>query len=278
MSQFDITDLLQIMRKLRHPQDGCPWDMEQDFDTIAPYTIEEAYEVGEAIAERDMDALKDELGDLLFQVVFHAQMAAEAGEFTFDDVVEAVCTKMLSRHPHVFADASIADADAQTVAWEEHKKKEREEKARAKDQVPSVLDGVAYRYPALMRAVKLSKRAARVGFDWLSPAQVRAKLQEELDEFDAELTKAEAEGGNKAAIEAELGDILFVWTNIARSHDVDPERALRGTNRRFEQRFRRMEAISAAADERLEDKSLDELEALWQRAKQELRDEAADRA
>ncbi len=276
MSQFDITDLLGIMRKLRHPQEGCPWDLEQDFDTIAPYTIEEAYEVGEAIADRDMDALRDELGDLLFQVVFHAQMAAEAGDFTFDDVVNAVCAKMLRRHPHVFEGTSVADADAQTVAWEEHKNKEREEKARAAGQIPSVLDGVAHRYPALMRAVKLSKRAARVGFDWLSPEQVRAKLQEELDEFDIELEKARKAGGNKAAIEAELGDILFVWTNIARSHDVDPERALRGTNRRFEQRFRRMERILADSGERIEDKSLDEMEALWQRAKKELRNEAAD--
>ncbi|MDA0339535.1 MAG: nucleoside triphosphate pyrophosphohydrolase [Proteobacteria bacterium] len=274
MSQFDISDLLQIMRRLRDPVNGCPWDLEQDFQTIAPYTIEEAYEVGEAIADNDMAALKDELGDLLFQVVFHAQMANEQGAFGFGDIVEAVCEKMISRHPHVFASASVADADTQTAAWEDHKKRERDEKARASGQVPSVLDGVALGYPALMRSVKLAKRAARVGFDWPETTQVLDKLNEEMGELTDELVQAAESGGNNEAVEAEFGDVLFAYTNLARFIGVDPERALRGTNRRFEQRFRRIETILADAGERPEDKSLDELEELWQRVKEELRHES----
>ena len=270
MSNYTLSDLLGIMRRLRDPINGCPWDLEQDFDTIAPYTIEEAYEVSEAIAERDMAALKDELGDLLFQVVFHAQMANETGAFSFGDVVEAVCEKMVSRHPHVFAGASIEDADAQTAAWEDHKKRERHEKARANGHVPSALDGVAKSYPALMRSVKLSKRAARVGFDWPETTQVLDKLNEEMGELTDELVIAAETGANKEAIEAEFGDVLFAYTNLARFIDVDPERALRGANRRFEQRFRRIEAILAAKGEKPEDKSLDELEDLWQQAKREL--------
>lgn len=270
MSDYTLSDLLNIMRRLRDPVNGCPWDLEQDFDTIAPYTIEEAYEVGEAIADRDMAALKDELGDLLFQVVFHAQMANEAGAFSFGDVVEVVCEKMVSRHPHVFAGASVEDADAQTAAWEDHKKRERDEKARANGQVSSVLDGVAKGYPALMRSVKLGKRAARVGFDWPDTTQVLDKLNEEMAELTDELVLAAETGANKDAIEAEFGDVLFAYANLARFINVDPERALRGANRRFEQRFRRIEKILAEQGQRPEDQTLDELEALWQRAKREL--------
>ncbi|MBI1181399.1 MAG: nucleoside triphosphate pyrophosphohydrolase [Alphaproteobacteria bacterium] len=279
MSQHSIGDLLMIMRSLRDPNNGCPWDREQDFASIAPYTIEESYEVAEAIAEGDMAALKEELGDLLFQVVFHAQMASEKGHFGFADVVDAICFKMLRRHPHVFGDDSVEDAEAQTRAWEEHKRLEREEKARARGEAPSALDGVAHGYPALMRAVKLSKRAARVGFDWPEAAQVLDKIQEETEELAVEMAALRDGAGNREAVEAELGDILFAYTNLARFLDVDPERALRGTNRRFEQRFRRIEAILAAAGEKAEQKSLEELEALWQQAKQELRDDppAADR-
>jgi ATP diphosphatase len=275
MAQHSIDDLLSIMRRLRDPKQGCPWDKEQDFDTIAPYTIEEAYEVAEAIAEKDMPSLKDELGDLLFQVVFHAQMAAEAGEFDFGDVVDAICGKMLRRHPHVFGDATVEDADAQTLAWEAHKTRERDEKARAEGRAPSVLDGVAQGYPALMRSVKLAKRAAQVGFDWPDAAQVLDKIQEETIELAVEMADARAGADNHDKLEGELGDILFAYTNLARFLKVDPERALRGTNRRFEQRFRRIESILAARGERPQDKSLEDLEDLWQRAKRELRAEAA---
>ena len=270
MSNYTLSDLLNIMRRLRDPVNGCPWDLEQDFDTIAPYTIEEAYEVGEAIADRDMEALKDELGDLLFQVVFHAQMANEAGTFSFADVVEAVCEKMISRHPHVFAGASVESADAQTTAWEEHKKRERDEKARTGGEVPSALDGVAKGYPALMRAVKLSKRAARVGFDWPDTTRVLDKLNEEMAELTDELVLAAQSGANQEAIESEFGDILFAYANLARFIDVDPERALRGANRRFEQRFRRIERLLAEQGQRPEDQTLEDLENLWQQAKREL--------
>ncbi|TDI59249.1 MAG: nucleoside triphosphate pyrophosphohydrolase [Alphaproteobacteria bacterium] len=266
-----MSDLLQIMQKLRDPSGGCPWDIEQDFDTIAPYTIEESYEVAEAIAQKDMEGLKDELGDLLFQVVFHAQMASEQGAFTFDDVIEAVCEKMTRRHPHVFGDASIEDADAQAMAWEQHKEAERTEKARAAGQVPSVLDGVALSYPALLRSVKLSKRAARVGFDWPNAEPVLDKLNEEMLELAEELVRKSNGKDNQADIESELGDILFAYTSLARHLKVDPEQALRGTNDRFERRFRTIEKILADQGKRPEDQSLDELEALWQTAKQQIR-------
>ena len=261
------------MRKLRDPEGGCPWDIEQDFDSIAPYTIEESYEVAEAIAQKDMASLKDELGDLLFQVVFHSQMASEAGHFSFEDVVDGVCEKMTRRHPHVFSDVSIEDADAQTVAWEAHKEAERAEKAKAAGDVPSVLDGVALSYPALMRSVKLSKRAARVGFDWPDATPVIDKLNEEMLELAEELTLKQKGVDNHAEIESELGDILFAYTSLARHLDVDPEQALRGTNARFEDRFRRIEQTLAARGEKPEDQSLDELEDLWQRAKQQIRKE-----
>jgi MazG family protein len=273
LTKRDISDLLQIMQKLRDPAGGCPWDIEQNFDSIAPYTIEESYEVAEAIAHKDMASLKDELGDLLFQVVFHAQMAAEEGSFSFEDVVEAVCEKMTRRHPHVFGDVSVADADAQTIAWEQHKEVERIEKARAAGQVPSVLDGVALSYPALLRSVKLSKRAARVGFDWPDAEPVIEKLNEEMLELAEELVRKSNGDDNRAEIESELGDILFAYTSLARHLNVDPEQALRGTNNRFEQRFRTIEKILADQGKKPEDQSLDELEALWQTAKKQLREQ-----
>jgi len=263
------------MQKLRDPDDGCPWDREQDFDSIAPYTIEEAYEVSEAIAQKDMPSLKDELGDLLFQVVFHAQMATEAGEFTFDDVVDGVCEKMTRRHPHVFGRSNINDAEAQTVAWEQHKEAERLDKARLSGVEPSVLDGVALAYPALMRSVKLSKRAARVGFDWPDVTPVLDKLNEEMLELSEELIAKDEGANNQAEIESELGDILFAYTNLARFLKVDPERALQGTNDRFEARFRRIEKMLAAKGEKPEDQSLETLEALWQEAKAQIRREQA---
>ena len=253
-----VDDLLALMAKLRDPEGGCPWDREQRFETIAPYTIEEAYEVADAIERGEMDELRDELGDLLFQVVFHAQMAREAGHFEFDDVVRGIVEKMTRRHPHVFGDAQVADAEAQTAAWEAQKARER----AAKGNDSSVLDGVTRALPALIRAEKLQKRAARVGFDWPTIEGVVAKVEEELDEVRAELN-----GGNRAALEAEIGDLLFSCVNLARHAGIEPESALRGANGRFEQRFRHVETALAEQQRSPRDADLDELEALWQAAK-----------
>ena len=258
-----IGDLLEIMARLRAKEGGCPWDVEQTFDTIAPYTIEEAYEVAEAITKKDMESLKDELGDLLFQVVFHARMAEEAGAFSFDDVVEAVCDKMIRRHPHVFGDKTVEDADAQTVAWEEQKARERAKKAKG----ASVLSGVTKGLPALVRALKLQNRAARVGFDWGAPEPVLDKLNEEMAELSAELVRAAKGEDNLDRIEDEFGDILFVYVNLARHLKIEPETALRRTNFKFEKRFGKIEEMLAKSGKRIEDASLDEMEALWQAAK-----------
>lgn len=259
---YAMDDLLQIMAKLRNPDGGCPWDIEQDFSTIAPYTIEEAYEVADAIERGNMDDLKGELGDLLLQVVFHAQMAAEAGHFEYADVVNAISEKMVVRHPHVFGDMTVEDADAQTAAWEAQKAAERAAKAEAAGLVPSALDDVAGGLPALMRAEKFQKRAARVGFDWPSPASVVDKVREELDEVIAEI-----DAGDPERLEDEIGDLLFTCVNLARKLGVDPETALRRTNAKFESRFRAVEGYAAAEDSALPDMTLDEMEALWKRAK-----------
>jgi len=256
-------DLLRIMAKLRDPDGGCPWDVEQDFASIAPYTIEEAYEVADAIEQGDMNALKGELGDLLLQVVFHAQMAAEAGHFDYADVVHGISEKMVVRHPHVFGDASVADADAQTKAWEDQKAAERASKAAAEGRTPSVLDDVARGLPALMRAEKLQKRAARVGFDWPTTAPVFDKVREELDEV-AEVID---EGSDPARLEDELGDLLFTCVNLARKLGADPETALRGTIAKFERRFRDVEARAARDGASLKDMDIDQLETLWVAAK-----------
>ena len=257
MSETAIDRLLAIMARLRDPQEGCPWDREQDFATIAPFTIEESYEVADAIARGDMAALKDELGDLLFQVVFHARMAEERGEFTVADVVEAISNKMLRRHPHVFGDASVADATAQTVAWESHKANEREGKG--------TLDGVALALPALLRAIKLQNRAARVGFDWPNLVPVIEKLREELAEIEHEIEQ----GGGLDRLEDEVGDFLFVVANVARHLKLDPEAALRRTNAKFERRFKRIEELLAARGKSPSESSLDEMDALWDQAKAE---------
>ena len=257
--------LLAIMARLRDPERGCPWDRQQDFATIAPYTIEEAYEVADAIARSDVAALKDELGDLLFQVVFHAQMAQEAGLFDFADVATAISDKMVRRHPHVFGDAEIANSAAQTLAWEEHKAKERTAKAVASGARESVLDGVALALPALLRADKIQKRAARIGFDWPEARPVIAKLSEEIAELEAELAVEEAGADhNKDRIEDEMGDILFAAVNLARKLDIDPEAALRHATEKFERRFRRVEVLAA---ERGIGPDLDALDALWREAK-----------
>ena len=261
----DIRTLLGIMARLRDPATGCPWDVEQDFASIAPYTIEEAYEVADAIQRGDMADLKDELGDLLFQVVFHAQMAQEAGYFAFDDVVKAISNKMVARHPHVFGETLIESAEAQTEAWETLKAKERAAKAEADGRAPSALDGVIAGLPALVRAIKLQKRAARVGFDWPSPVEVQTKIREELAEIETEI----AAGGGHDRLEDEVGDLLFVCVNLARHLDVDPEAALRRTNLKFETRFRRMEALAADDHRQLEGLDLTAQDALWDRAKSE---------
>src|SRR5580693_3950856 len=214
--------LLEIMARLRDPQCGCPWDREQDFSTIAPYTIEEAYEVADAIARGDTAALKDELGDLLFQVVFHARMAEEAGLFAFADVAAAISDKMVRRHPHVFGDAEIASVAAQNEAWEAHKAAERQARARQNGEAASVLDGVALALPALLRAAKISRRAARIGFDWPDARAVVPKIAEEIGEIEAEIDK----GSEPAALEEEIGDLLFAAANLARKLDVEPETAL----------------------------------------------------
>jgi ATP diphosphatase len=257
--------LLDIMARLRDPEHGCPWDREQSFGTIAPYTIEEAYEVAEACERGDPAALKDELGDLLFQVVFHARMAEEAGLFAFDDVARTIAEKMLRRHPHVFADAVIPDAAAQTTAWEEHKAAERRAKAAAAGAAESALDGVGTALPALTRAEKLQRRAARVGFDWPDLPPILDKIEEEIGELRHELDI----GADQARVADEVGDLLFSVVNLARRLSTDPEQALRGACRKFDRRFRRVEALLAARGTSIREASLDEMEAEWTKAKTE---------
>ena len=259
MSSHRIDDLLAIMARLRDPDSGCPWDIEQTFATIAPHTIEEAHEVAEAIAHNDLPELKDELGDLLFQVVFHARMAEEAGAFAFADVVEAINDKMIRRHPHVFGDQQIDDAETQTANWEKLKAEERAAKGQTDT---SALAGVSRGLGALQRAVKLQKRAARVGFDWSAIEPIFDKLTEEADEL-----KAAIANNDRANIEEEVGDLFFALTNLARKLDVDPGMALRGSNRKFEQRFRAMEAEAAARGQALPDLDLDDQEQIYQSIK-----------
>jgi ATP diphosphatase len=267
MASQTIDNLLHIMAALRDPQTGCPWDVKQDFASIAPYTIEEAYEVADAIDRRDYADLRDELGDLLLQVVFHAQMAQEVGYFRFADVVAAICDKLIRRHPHVFADAegklsTVADAEQQTAVWEELKRAER---FAGGDADSSALAGIPRGMPEWQRALKLQKRAAAVGFDWKSPGPVLDKLHEELDEVRHEL----ANGANAARVADEVGDVLFVAVNLARLTGVDYSQALRGANAKFERRFRRMEALAAADGTALDGLRLAEQESYWERAKAE---------
>ncbi len=252
-----IDALLEVMRRLRDPDTGCPWDKEQTFATIAPYTVEESYEVADAIARNDMRDLKEELGDLLFQVVFHSRIAEEAGLFSFDDVAKGMAEKLIRRHPHVFGDASHRTADEQTVAWEQVKAEER----KAKDK-GGILDDVPIGLPALTRAAKLTKRAARVGFDWPSLGEVLDKLDEETQEL-----KAEIAAGDHDKARAELGDLLFVMANLARKLEVEPEDALRLTNTKFVRRFEAIEAALKAQGRSPEQSSLAEMDALWNAAK-----------
>ena len=249
--------LLDIMRKLRDPNSGCPWDIEQTFSTIAPYTIEEAYEVADAIEQQDMKGLKSELGDLLFQVVFHAQMANEAGHFNFDDVVNTVSDKMIDRHPHVFkAGTAKLTAEQQTKAWEQ---------AKSKDKL-SVLDGIAKNLPELLKAVKLTKYAAVIGFDWPDIKQVFDKLEEETIELKEAIVEQD-----KAHIEEELGDLLFVCANLARHLNIDPSSALRKANHKFEKRFRSVENLVKGEHPKKENFDLKVLNELWNQVKVELK-------
>jgi len=259
-----LAELLRIMAQLRNPDGGCPWDLEQSFATIAPYTIEEAYEVEDAIARNDLTALKDELGDLLLQVVFHARMAEEAGHFAFPDVAAGITEKMIRRHPHVFGDVDVKHADTVSANWESIKAAERAAKTEAavEDGLSPVLAGVTAGLPALLRAVKLQNRAARVGFDWPDKRPVLAKIREELAELEAEIEK-----GATAGIEEEFGDFLFVVANLARHLKLDPEASLRAANRKFERRFSKMEAILQAEGKAISECNLAAMDAAWDKAK-----------
>ena len=252
-----IDSLLEIMARLRDPKSGCPWDLEQDFKSIAPYTLEEAYEVVDAIDRNDRASLQDELGDLLFQVAFHAQMASEAGWFDFQDVVAGICRKMIRRHPHVFADEVIENAEAQTRAWEAHKEKERGVDA-------SALDGVPLALPALTRACKIQKRASRVGFDWPSIHGVAEKVEEELEELREEINN-QSDAGKLAD---ESGDLLFAAVNMVRHAGVNPEFALHQANGKFTRRFQQVEAFCEEAGQSVTETSLDTLDLYWEKAKQ----------
>ncbi|RFF31271.1 nucleoside triphosphate pyrophosphohydrolase [Wenzhouxiangella sediminis] len=259
-----VDRLIEIMARLRDPERGCPWDIEQTFRTIAPYTVEEAHEVADAIERDDLEDLRDELGDLLFQVVFHARMAEERSLFDFDDVAAAISDKLVRRHPHVFGDARFDNVEQQSANWEDIKAAERAEKGRADE---SLLDGVSRGLPALRRAVKLQKRAARAGFDWPGAEPIFEKLHEEADELRAALERKDTDN-----IEEEIGDLLFVITNLARKLDVDPGAALRRCNHKFERRFRTMEDMARERALDLADLDPDELEAVYEAAKARLKE------
>ena len=259
--------LRTIMAALRTPVTGCPWDLEQSFETIAPYTIEEAYEVADAIERGDMADLRDELGDLLLQVVYHAQMAEEANQFTYDDVVEAICAKLIRRHPHVFGDAEARTAGVVKGFWEKIKAQEQADKQDKNGATEaSVLDGVPTALPALMRAVKLQKKAGRVGFDWAEAAPVLDKIEEEIVELRSEMAN-----GSKHSVEEELGDLLFAVANLARQLDIEPEAALQAANAKFSRRFKAIEQKLSDAGSSPNDADLEAMDALWEEVKREER-------
>lgn len=254
-----VLSLVNIMRQLRDPQDGCPWDLKQTHASISPYTIEEAYEVAEAIKNNDDAALCDELGDLLLQIVFQAQIASEAKTFGLADIANAINRKMIHRHPHIFDKENLKDADGVRTQWEDIKEREREAKGETR-----LLDGIATTLPAILRALKLQNRAARVGFDWPSPNLVIDKIREETAELEEEVNKASPD---RKAISDELGDMFFVLVNLARKLDIDPEEALAGTNRKFIQRFEHIENMAKAQNQSLKDIALEQMEKWWQDAK-----------
>lgn len=265
----DITRLLDIMARLRDPEQGCPWDKQQSFETILPFTLEEVYEVADAIDRGAMDELKSELGDLLFQIVFYAQIARERGLFDFGDIVAGISDKLVQRHPHVFAaettSAGITSVEAQSVAWEKHKEQERAHKAESEARPASVLDNIPVALPGLMRAAKLQRRVMRVGFDWPDIMPVLDKIEEEI----GELREALANGGKRDEMEHEIGDLMFACVNLARHADIDPEVALRSVNRRFESRFRRVETLATERGRALPEMTLAEMNELWEQAKVE---------
>ena len=261
MTETAMTDLIEVMRRLRDPKGGCPWDIEQTFETIAPYTIEEAYEVVDAIANGTRDDLRGELGDLLLQVVYHSRMAEEEGAFDFGDVAKAITEKMIQRHPHVFGDDVVESAEAQTARWEATKAAER---AQSGGGAVSSLDGVALALPALMRAQKLQKRAARVGFDWPDTNGVTDKIAEEAAELATEM-----QNGNAGLIAEEYGDLLFSVAVLGQHLGVDAEQALVAANRKFERRFRAVEARLAEAGKTPAQSNLEEMDSLWNAIKRE---------
>jgi ATP diphosphatase len=265
----DISRLIEIMAALRNPETGCPWDIVQTFETIKPYTIEEAYEVSDAIERNDMDDLCDELGDLLLQVVFHARMAEEAGEFSFGDVVEAITRKMIRRHPHVFARSDADTPDRVKKQWDEIKQAEKRERAERRtrrgvteDSTAGFLGSVQRSFPALTEALKLQERAAKVGFDWSAPEPILDKIEEEIGELREALAH-----GDRAKVSDELGDLIFAVVNIGRHVDADPEQSLRGTNTKFRRRFNHIETVLEKEGEKLEAASLERMEEIWQAAK-----------
>jgi len=257
----DMQQLLAIMARLRDPEHGCPWDIKQDFASIAPYTLEEAYEVADAIQRQDYQELRLELGDLLLQVIFHAQMAKEQGLFEFSDVVEGLSEKLVRRHPHVFADSQFASEAEVNDNWEAEKQRERAQKGVTSE---SVLDHVPVGFPALTRALKLQKKAAKVGFDWDHIQPVIAKIDEELQEVREELAAPQP---SKLALEQEVGDLLFAVVNLARHLHLDPEKALRGCNQKFESRFHFIENELRKSQQAIEETSLERLDKLWNKAK-----------
>jgi len=266
----DIGRLTEIMAALRTPETGCPWDLDQTFATIVPYTLEEAYEVADAVERDDVANLREELGDLLLQVVFHARMAEEEGRFDFGDVVETITSKLIRRHPHVFGDARDLSSDEVKALWSRIKAEEKRERAEARraagmpaEEATGALAGVPLALPALTRALKLQEKAGKVGFDWNDPRAVLAKLREEIDEVEAELDANDAE-----LVAGEVGDLLFAVANLARHLKVDPETALRGANAKFERRFAHIESRLGEAGRAPADATLDEMEALWSEAKQ----------
>lgn len=263
-SMENLARLLVIMSQLRDPDFGCPWDLKQSFSSILPFTLEEAYEVVEAVEREDFEALKDELGDLLFHVAFYTQMACERNLFNFDDVAKGVCDKLVRRHPHVFTEqACVESEDALRTIWDRHKTLERNSSA-SHDSAISIMDGVASALPELVRAVKLQRRAAQVGFDWTQAYETVYKIEEELDEVKEELDK-----GDKAKLEEEIGDLLFAVVNLSRHVGVDPERALRSGNKKFESRFRTLERRLVEQRRKPQDCGLDELDVLWETVKAE---------
>ena len=258
-AETQLRALIEVMAKLRDPINGCAWDLEQDHASIAPYTIEEAYEVQDAIEKNDMQGLREELGDLLLQVVFQARIGEEAGHFDFADIAQAITDKMIRRHPHIFGDHEYRTAEEQRQAWEDIKAEERQSKNKTR-----LLDDVATTLPAMMRALKLQKRTARVGFDWPDSQQVLDKVKEELAEVEAELTPDQIDQNR---LEDEIGDVLFSVINLARKLEIDPEQALKSTNNKFTNRFNYVEQVIVSNGNNIKEASLDEMEDLWQKAK-----------